>query len=133
VPTSHTPQDIGAKTVTPGQVDSNPGNEVRAPRPGFASNPTATDVQGHPPIHDTRLAGIVGGNRTPEAVLAEAGSVPAPAKSPAAPTSAPAAPAKAPTGTPTAPSAPAKTPASAPSSAQTKEPEDLTNRGDKKK
>ncbi len=135
LPTSHSPQDIGAKTATPGMVDSNPGNLTRAPRPAVPVNPTQTDVAGHPPINDPRLAVIAGGNRAPAEVLAEAGSVPATAAAPGSAPSGPAAPAKAPAGTPVAP---AKTPAApsgpaAPASSGTKTPEDLTSRGDKKK
>jgi hypothetical protein len=75
LPTSHTPQDIGAKTVTPGQADANPGNRKRvavgpvpvAPAP--AVNPGDQETQGMPPIRDSYTAAVVGGTVSPVQVV----------------------------------------------------------------
>ncbi len=125
VPTSSLPQDIGAKTATPGMVDSNPGNLTRVPQPPAAVNPPSAnaDTAGHPPIYDAHLATLPGGNRTAESVLAEAGQGPAATPSTGA-KAATAGTAGAQASVPAATSD--KTPA-------TKTPDDLTSRGDKKK
>ena len=65
VPTSHTPQDIGAKSNT--LPDSNVGNVV--PRSGPAPLPTLGadgEAKGLPPVRDSREAALVGGSVTPQ-------------------------------------------------------------------
>lgn len=69
LPTSHSPQDIGAKTPTPGQGDQNPGNRVGQPMGAVPHNPADADTMGHPPVRDSHLASIVGGPMPPSAVV----------------------------------------------------------------
>jgi hypothetical protein len=85
VPTSHTPQDIGAKTNTPGQPDVNVGNQTRLPQVPAATNPVEADqdTKGQPPVRDSYTAARVGGNVTPESLSGTGEAAPSATNAPA--------------------------------------------------
>lgn len=60
VPTSHTPQDIGAKTFQEGTPAQNIGNATRLRQPAATAAPVPAgadgDVDGIPPIRDNKVA-----------------------------------------------------------------------------
>jgi hypothetical protein len=81
VPTSHTPQDIGAKSPTPGMPDINPGNDTTRPRPPVAQLKPEESQGPQPPIQKSTTAAVAsGGAETPLEKSEKGAPAAAPAK-----------------------------------------------------